>query len=389
MNGGTVTNQIDTQGMAPAFVPRLKLFMSLDIVGSTAFKQPLDLANDTADKSIRWASTIQGFYNETNQVLNDHWTSLEALGVRANFIPGPRPRLWKTVGDEVIFWKELTGDVELWLTISCWIKTIAKLRETFRDDLGDREKSRLDVKSTLWIAGFPIRNRALVASQDQTTPIEELANFYNHIGKGRPPVDVDFIGPGIDVGFRLSGLSSAKKMTISVDCAYLLMLTRSSIIALESLIEKSDALGTASDFFHLKTGLPVPTKGIDTRRGADQQSRFATSLFLQQFAIFYSGNKTLKGVLGEILYPHFWINVTPADTLVAARDALYADDRKSIDWDRLSTFCDKFYADRARFISKPFINRESSASVENLTPVYQQRHEEFCALFAKEFGQAE
>lgn len=368
-------------------MPRLKLFLSLDIVGSTAFKQPLDLIRDRADKSIRWASTIQGFYNETNRVLKENWDQLAQLGTLLDFDAGPAPRFWKTVGDEIIFWKELTSDIQIWLTASCWIKTIAALRGTFRDDIKDVEKSRLDVKSTLWVAGFPLRNRALVAGQSQTRPIAQLAEFYQHKGEERPPVDVDFIGPGIDVGFRLASLSSPKKMTISVDCAYLMMLTRDKIVDLEIQIESERSVGSASGFFTQGTGRPLSERGIDTRRGATPESKMSSSLFLQQFAIYFSGSKILKGVLGEIHYPHFWINVTPSDTLVAARDALYADERKPIAWNKLDHFCDKFYADRARFIGKPFINRADSLTLDNLTPAYHERHREFQEMFAKEFGE--
>lgn len=377
---------IDVIGMESAFKPRLKLFLSLDIVGSTAFKQPLDLARDGADKSIRWASTIQGFYNETNKVLKESWDQLTQSVMLAGFDVGPPPRFWKTVGDEIIFWKELTGDIQIWLTLSCWIKTIAALRETFHDDK-DHEKARLDVKSTLWIAGFPLRNRALVAGQRQTQPIPQLAEFYDHKGDDRPPVDVDFIGPGIDVGFRLASLSSPKKMTISVDCAYLMMLTHRKIIELEIAIERSGLPGSASGFFADRTGRTPLRRGIDTGSGATAKRKAQTSLFLQQFAIFFSGSKVLKGVLGEIHYPHFWINVTPSNTLVAARDALYADQRKPIAWDKLGQFCDKFYIDRARFISKPFINSLDSLTLANLTDTYRERHREFQELFAKEFGE--
>jgi hypothetical protein len=325
--------EVDLSGIDPAFHPRLKLFFSADIIGSTAYKQPLDILRDDPRKHGRWAGIIQGFYKTVKEVFAEHWqTAANRLLVKPGQATkdthlGPPPRFWKTIGDEVVFWKELTNSTQVWLAIACWMKTIESLRDYF-DQVADDPGSSLDVKSAVWMAGFPVRNKVILDISSSRAPIKVLSDALRAFYAGNESVDADFIGPGIDVGFRVTGLASARKMSISLDVAYALAKTQSDIMDL-----------------HLDPAEYFPGKAGSTR-----------SEFVDRLRVYYSGSEPLKGVLGGIRYPKFWISVLARDSLEAARVALYTEDHgQKVDWVRLQSFCDHFYNDRRKFVARPFI----------------------------------
>lgn len=88
----------------PEFLkPRLRLFMSADIVGSTALKQS---PRKGPEVSSEWFGIIQGFYLEIQKEFIKHWSDVDSkLGDK--FLGDP-PELWKVIGDEAVFVKEIT-----------------------------------------------------------------------------------------------------------------------------------------------------------------------------------------------------------------------------------------------------------------------------------------
>ena len=207
---------VDVDARFSGYYPRLKLFLSADIIGSTAYKQPNDLLSDR-DGNLDWAAVIQGFYSEAQLSFQSRWDELALApwaAATTEVDKGPRPVFWKTIGDEVVFWKELTSDIQIWLTLSCWMKTINDLRIYLRK----RNNTSLDVKSSVWSAGFPVRNKAVpnevfrAAGEAPRKPTDALAEFYSRLQNDDLSQTgmVDFIGPGIDVGFRLPPYNAAR-----------------------------------------------------------------------------------------------------------------------------------------------------------------------------------
>lgn len=318
----------DVDDIPLGFRPRLKLFLSADIIGSTAYKQPFDIDRVDPKDHAKWSRIINGFYARMRESLTDHWHQAAVLLKGREELLGPHPRFWKTVGDEVIFWKELTDPLQIWLTLACWMKTVASIREFFEDHQGQSD-NLLDVKCTAWIAGFPVRNKPVLDVPDEDDPAaalnSALAAFYDD-ERGAPPVD--FIGPGMDIGFRLSAFSSSRKMSVSLDVAYLMACSHADMQAEE-----------------------VPAKPTFPRSIGSPDLPFVDRL-----AIYHSGSEALKGVLGGILYPKFWINMTKCDSLDEANERMvHGAKRTSVDWPLLKDFCSKFYQDRRRFLSVPFI----------------------------------
>lgn len=332
--------ELDLTGIDPAFHPRLKLFLSADIVGSTAYKQPLDILRDDPLAHARWAGIIQGFYKTIRESFLEHFRQasnrlLSEHGREAQrTLLGDEPRFWKTIGDEVVFWKELNSSVQVWLTLACWMKTVESLRNYFIDVAAGDPASQLDVKSAAWMAGFPVRNKAIVDLSSSDMPDDALAAHLNAFYEGAEGLDADFIGPGIDVGFRVTGLASARKLSVSLDVAYTLARTHNHVM--DGLKERLSAV----DYFPLRDGS-------------------THSDFVERLRVYYSGSETLRGVLGGVRYPKFWISMVRHGSLEEAKVALYTREAgQGVSWAKLLSFCDLFYSDRRKYVSRPFIRND-------------------------------
>ena len=239
------------------------------------------------------------------------------------------------------------------------MKTINDLRIYLRK----RNNTSLDVKSSVWSAGFPVRNKAVpnevfrAAGEAPRKPTDALAEFYSRLQNDDLSQTgmVDFIGPGIDVGFRLSSFASSKKLAVSLDCAYLLASTLDSILAFQEFYEDSEF-----NFFPNGTG-------------GDGQK------FEDRLRISFSGNEPLKGVLGGIHYPKFWINTLRVDSLDAAREKFYQGNRPHIIWKDLRIYCERFYKDRSAYINPPFINSRHSETLASMPEHYPEAYRRLIA----------
>jgi class 3 adenylate cyclase len=122
------------------FEPRLKVFLSADIVGSTALKQ--SYKDDISD--VIWPSIIQGFYRNFIEAIDLAWFAAQGhvfdTAVRAiksnraierelRDLFGPPPKFWKTIGDEVIFWKEITCETQMATVLAVWLNAVREVRD--------------------------------------------------------------------------------------------------------------------------------------------------------------------------------------------------------------------------------------------------------------------
>jgi hypothetical protein len=192
--------------------PQLFLVLSVDISGSTRFKssgQPHwgsalpesekpAVGDSTTVKLpiLPWVETFLLFYDRFKDVLWSHYASDAA-----------RPRLWKILGDELLFYAPICDCGEALKHVSYFLKTVrsedARLREASRD---------LGLKATGWVAGFPVNNFMLVRN-----PVVHGGQVYADGGDA-----LDFIGPQVDLGFRIAKLSTRQKFVVSHDLALVL-----------------------------------------------------------------------------------------------------------------------------------------------------------------------
>lgn len=306
------------------------LFLSADIVGSTALKQSAGLAATGSDPAIFgpkpelpnpgirpllegeiWFSVIQGFYIKATQEFSRFFNSRRAF-LRSNDLRdkkfGETPILWKTIGDEILFRKRIDDHAQIGNTIVCWIAAMSEVRTFLRS-----KNPRLDIKCTAWLAEFPVQNKLIIGpsgnhaaeldSDDMQTVGDFIGQYESNFAQF-PDTRIDFVGPAIDVGFRLTALATSRKFIISLDVA-----------------------------------------------------RFLAELDIADLKIFYDGRTYLKGVANGVEYPVFWIDMSTHDGIDKAEDSLQASEAPSST--KIKRFCEAFYKDKGNPTYPPFIISDS------------------------------
>ena len=336
--------EITEEEFADFYTPKLILFLSADLVGSTALKQKKRKRNlkegiyipDTKD----WAEAIQLFYSRLTSVFYQTWNNncngnSEDAKTR---LFGSEPILWKTIGDELIFRKHISRQDQVFKTIHCFIEAVRETTKTLREKMGNEH---LEIKCTGWIAEFPIQNKVLLGGQ--FTDIENFdpemkgnllrsLNGYEKraVGSG---LEIDFVGPAIDIGFRLAKISTSRKFAISIDTAYLYL-------------------------------------GFSNYSASDEADIFP---------IRFERSVRLEGVMGGVPYPIFWIDMGEEGSTDRLEDELLSHGKsfKTTDARDALKFCEAFYAERRNYVDRPFIYEEFSFLEKNKRKNPPTWHREF------------
>lgn len=193
----------------PVRVPVSKLFLSVDLTGSTAFKQR------PFDPKSPWQKVFLHFYREFPQVLHQQRQDDPAAGL--DF------QLWKAVGDELLFTCEVRSERDIFHAVRLWIKAMREFTST-----GLHGHPELGVKGAAFLGTFPgpdhestIPRRpdveesgrdVLLQNEEAVTADERDTSKYLF----------DFFGPSIDTGFRISRHSKPRYMPLSLEVAYAL-----------------------------------------------------------------------------------------------------------------------------------------------------------------------
>lgn len=166
------------------------MFISVDIVNSTKYKNILSKSSEDVQP---WLEFFSHFYKYFPQDLNDE---IHKLSNKDEFtsVHGDKLKVWKLLGDEIVFYTELKDYRETHLYIIALKQTMKSFSKQYINE------KYLALKSSAWIAGFPVGNTEFKV-EDKT----------------------DFLGPSIDIGFRLSKFATTEKIVISVDLALLLL----------------------------------------------------------------------------------------------------------------------------------------------------------------------
>ncbi|PKL34921.1 MAG: hypothetical protein CVV45_00660 [Spirochaetae bacterium HGW-Spirochaetae-10] len=168
--------------------PCLRIFLSVDIVGSTAYKQ-----QDPRPSSQAWVNLFKDFFTDFPLLFTTKYkTAFKAISPSGESDPNT-PAVWKGLGDEILFHKKLGKSAEAMITVDAFIEAIEEYRHAFTG-------KHLDLKGSAWIAGFPVNNIRL-----------QIADYE------------DFIGPSIDIGFRISKFATPSRFVLSCDLATILL----------------------------------------------------------------------------------------------------------------------------------------------------------------------
>jgi hypothetical protein len=194
------------------------VFFSFDLVSATRFKE--------VDPD-RWPLVISRFYE---LITGSAERRLAPVG------------LWKLVGDEVLLYKRIRAIEELRGCLpsahAILLDTIQRLHREF-----PRTNPLLSVKSAVWCA----RVHYLGPQELSDAQVEFSKHGYRNIvvphlataefGEGEQP---DFLGPEIDVGFRISKFVSRRRLVVSAELAYMLYRERSKCEPIEDQLRIID-----------------------------------------------------------------------------------------------------------------------------------------------------
>ena len=179
--------------MTAPFPDNLILLLSVDIVGSAAFK-----ADATQqDGSPGWVSAFEAFYDqvprlllEQRQGVCDHWA--------------PSLQLWKAIGDQLVFlaWPKQPEQLEA--------ECLAFLRGLRQANHVMRERWGFSLHGVVW--AFP-EGGANVSFRFHEPQLSGGSGF-------------DLIGPDVDLGFRLVALAPEGDVLAPLELRRLLPLKR-------------------------------------------------------------------------------------------------------------------------------------------------------------------
>ncbi|MBF0133275.1 MAG: hypothetical protein HQL75_11900 [Magnetococcales bacterium] len=329
---------------------RVIQFFSVDIVDSTAMKQA---GQDTGD----WMNPVVNFFGQITHSFDRAWDcakkNLEWIKkFDKNLTTGPAPEFFKGNGDEAIFQKELKHPAEALYLLYALRDEISRL--DIKGPLSSDGSSRsLQYKVSSWVASFPVPNRRIVLRQKWGKEIfvgtalfgdyilrnfDLIERYYEdrskalaqgggvHYGQDFGLV-IDYVGPSLDTGFRVSSLANSRRLTFSLELAQIMA-------AVHSHITKCQQQGVAKEYKDYTRSKrsghsPEPIPALD---------------LLVDCEIFLLGFHSLKGVLKGAPFPVFWIPASPKS------DALLKDEVLSkLDWytlfDSLSEFIEQHKGD--------------------------------------------
>jgi hypothetical protein len=196
------------------------IFLSFDIMGSTAYK----LSNST-----NWMFHFSMFFRQVRNIYNNGYMGLNCF-------------IWKELGDEVIivFFPRSKDDLKSILDIA--INSVNGTNE-YREVL---QRINLDYKTTLFCAGYCEPTPFTMYNESKRSDIDTYKSFMNLEFKNhrmhhaisysqesfcnnQPSscrlgciIEYDFIGPDIDIGFRISKKYSRQgNLLVSDKIAYL------------------------------------------------------------------------------------------------------------------------------------------------------------------------
>lgn len=221
---------------APKDAPCMRLFLSVDLFGSTRLKNVLNQqqlwsryraatgvllalrrknvvhgAAEIVDEAILtslevdtvdfdWAAVIESFYKDFHQ---EFVTQVDKVRGEMQLATGPsnfEVEPWKAVGDELIYVFEVQSRRQLhWLVIA-FLAALRTNDGSLLEHDGKPERHGLRLKGSAWVAGFPVRNRLV------TLPGKGGANH-------------DFLGPEVDAGFRIGKCTRPGMLVVSMEVA--------------------------------------------------------------------------------------------------------------------------------------------------------------------------
>ncbi|MCI4588612.1 hypothetical protein MOK15_00620 [Sphingobium sp. BYY-5] len=194
---------------------RIRLFLSVDLVGSTAFK------SKESHNNLVWMKAFQKFYGRFPKIFRKRYEDFCASNPEIDEKEqSDLPKVWKTIGDEILFVNRVYSIAHL----AAYVYAFREALIDFGEEIGSAFD--LNTKGNAWVAAFPTPNRSIQLSLNGGDSLYgegyDLLTEEVEIAVDEAPGKFDFLGKGIDGGFRISRNSAIDAMTLSPALAYLL-----------------------------------------------------------------------------------------------------------------------------------------------------------------------
>lgn len=193
---------------------RVRLFLSVDLSGSTAFKNSKAGENRSRGSAPSWVTVFQQFYADFPALFETEFQKQTNESVGDDSCP----RLWKAVGDELVFCGTVSNKKACFVALNSFIMTLHTYRKRLQD--GDID---LNVKGAGWLAAFPEPNRAVQLRPPEGKPDLLSASEALELSADKAPFDYDFLGKAIDTGFRVASNAKPERFALSVQLARLIV----------------------------------------------------------------------------------------------------------------------------------------------------------------------
>lgn len=192
---------------------RVRLFLSVDLSGSTAFKNSQAGETRADGASPRWVSIFEHFYTDFPARYRTKYVNRKLPTVGNDSCPV----VWKAVGDELVFCGRVSNKKAVSVALSAFIEAMHDYRKKLSDDCVD-----LNLKGAAWLAAFPEPNRAVqVRRMTGNADLISASEALEHAAD-ISPFDYDFLGKAIDTGFRVASTATPERFAISVQLARLI-----------------------------------------------------------------------------------------------------------------------------------------------------------------------
>lgn len=243
---------------------RLRLFMSADLVGSTAFKANKKQSElRTGSASPAWVDEFRAFYKDFPiAVTNSYRKIINASGDELSDYLHHHPLVWKTIGDEIIFCSRVHSVEHAAASVSSFLKALEQYSKQFEDD-----EKPLRLKGAGWLAAFPAPNISISISSDATDDSrsdvsDESENTESfEASADLRPNRFDFLGKGIDTGFRVAKNASEDRFVTSVQLGYVL-----ARAAVKRRFPHTFGYHGRESLKGVIDGSPYPVVSVDTER---------------------------------------------------------------------------------------------------------------------------
>lgn len=183
----------------------LFLFISFDLVGSTALKRE-------KLSTCEWVDVIKHFYSHFQK----------GFATENGF------STWKYIGDEILFYKRITSHSDIEPAIRQAFRSMSDFELELENGQYDEAAPLISVKSVAWLAPIQWLTSSLASgmAKNYAELRAHLQSDDQVIGKlpeeGKSNEPFDFLGPNIDAGFRVAAFARRKQLVLSLALAYYL-----------------------------------------------------------------------------------------------------------------------------------------------------------------------